>query len=63
MNITLTFLLKMFDIYSQNTWGIRTKTDDINSQILHNNYRVIVFTETWLNSNIHDNKFIDTRYT
>lgn len=49
------------NIYYQNVRGLRTKTDDVFKNILINNYNVIVFTETWLNSNVTNSEFIDMR--
>ncbi|CAH2109043.1 unnamed protein product [Euphydryas editha] len=51
------------NIYYQNVRGLRTKTEDVLKNILINNYNVIVFTETWLNSNVTNLEFIDKRYT
>lgn len=50
------------DIYYQNIRGIRTKTNEIYQNILQSNYKIIVFTETWLNQHIHSKEFIDDRY-
>ena len=52
----------MFELYYQNVRGIRTKAQDVYDKILLNSYDVIVFTETWLNSCIANNEFIDSRY-
>ncbi|CAH2084841.1 unnamed protein product [Euphydryas editha] len=51
------------NIYYQNVRGLRTKTEDILTNVLINSYNVIVFTETWLNSNVTNSEFIDKRYT
>lgn len=42
--------------------GLRTKTNDVHKNILISNYKIIVFTETWLNSSIFDNELFDSRY-
>lgn len=55
-------LVIMLDIYYQNVQGLRTKTNDLLSNVLTSNYRVIALTETWLNGNICDNEIIDNRY-
>lgn len=41
---------------------MRTKTNNIYKNILLNNYDVIVFTETWLNIDVLNSEFIDSRY-
>ncbi|CAH2083313.1 unnamed protein product [Euphydryas editha] len=51
------------NIYYQNVRGLRTKTEDVLTNVLINSYNVIVFTETWLNSNVTNSEFIDKRYT
>lgn len=53
----------MLNIYYQNVGGMRTKTNNIYTNILLNNYDIIAFTETWLNSNIFSSEVIDKRYT
>ncbi|CAH0724091.1 unnamed protein product, partial [Brenthis ino] len=52
----------MLEIYYQNVRGLRTKTNDVFKNIANSNYKVIVFTETWLNDNIENNEWIDSRY-
>lgn len=52
----------MLDIYYQNLRGMRTKTNAVFNNIMQNKYDVIAFTETWLNSNVNNGEFIDTRY-
>lgn len=52
----------MIDIYYQNVRGMRTKTNEIYNNILLCSYDVIIFTETWLNSGVMNNEFIDARY-
>lgn len=49
-------------ILYQNVRGIRTKVNATYRSILNDNFDVIIFTETWLNSNINTNEFIDDRY-
>lgn len=49
-------------IYYQNTRGLRTKTEELYNNILLSSYDIIVFTETWLNSNICNSELIDSRY-
>lgn len=50
------------DIYYQNVRGIRTKTNELYKSILQSDYKVIILTETWLNSSIYNSEFIDDRY-
>lgn len=53
----------MVEIYYQNVRGLKTKRSKISGNILQNNYNIIAFTETWLNSNIENREIIDSRYT
>ncbi|KAL0870278.1 hypothetical protein ABMA27_005303 [Loxostege sticticalis] len=55
-------MLTELNIYYQNIRGMRTKTNVILQNIMLCSYDVIVLTETWLNSSIFDNEFIDSRY-
>jgi exonuclease III len=50
------------NIYLQNVQGLRTKLDDLNMNILQNNYEVICLTESWLNSTVFDGELADERY-
>ena len=52
----------MLDIYYQNVQGLRTKTNSTLRNVLTSNYKIIAFTETWLNVNINNNEIIDDRY-
>lgn len=54
--------VSMLTFYYQNTRGLRTKTNDLYGNVLQCSYDVIVFSETWLNSNIFDNELFDSRY-
>lgn len=51
------------EIFYQNSRGLKTKTEIFYSNVLKNNYDVIVLTETWLNSNIFTSELFDSRYT
>lgn len=53
----------MLNIYYQNVRGLRTKTNELYQSILLNDYKIIAFTETWLNSHIMNNELFDSRYT
>lgn len=55
-------IIPKFNIYYQNVRGIRSKVHDVYKNILLTDYKVIVFTETWLNSSISKSEFIDSRY-
>lgn len=41
---------------------MRTKTLNIQNEIMKNDYDIIVLTETYLNPSIYDYEFIDSRY-
>lgn len=49
-------------VYYQNCRGMRTKLRTIFFNIMSNSYDIIILSETWLNSSINDNEFIDQRY-
>lgn len=49
-------------IYYQNVRGLRTKTNDLFKNVVCGYFDIIVFTETWLNSGVHDNELFDDRY-
>lgn len=49
-------------IYYQNVRGLRTKCSDLYNNILNENYDILLFTETWLQSDIHDGELCDARY-
>lgn len=53
---------RTFSIYYQNVRGTRTKTDTLYTNILTEDYDIIVLTETWLNSDIHNGEIFDNRY-
>lgn len=50
------------NIYLQNVQGLRTKLDDLNKNILQNNYDMICLTESWLNRSVFDGEIGDERY-
>ncbi|CAH2094962.1 unnamed protein product [Euphydryas editha] len=50
------------DIYYQNVRGLRTKTNEVLLNITQTNYKIIVFTETWLNASVCSSEFMDDRY-
>lgn len=50
-------------IYYQNCRGIRTNLHTLYMSILSCSYVIIILTEIWLIPSIHDNEFIDDRYT
>ncbi|KAL4709283.1 hypothetical protein ACJJTC_013343 [Scirpophaga incertulas] len=52
----------MCDLYYQNTRGLRTKTNQLYTNVLNCSYDIIVFTETWLNCGIRDSELFDSRY-
>lgn len=51
-----------FSIYYQNVRGLRSKTSDFKSQVLANNYDIVVLTETWLLPSINSSELFDARY-
>ncbi|XP_045450173.1 uncharacterized protein LOC123658926 [Melitaea cinxia] len=50
------------EIFYQNVNRIRTKINEIYSNVLNNDYDVICLTETNLNNSVYDNEILDTRY-
>ncbi|CAH2084216.1 unnamed protein product [Euphydryas editha] len=52
----------MLEIYYQNVRGLRSKTNEVFTNILNSNYKVIALTETWLNSSIYSKELFDNRY-
>lgn len=50
-------------IYYQNVQGLRTKTDCFKSNVLSNDYDVLLICESWLTSNLEDAELFDNRYT
>lgn len=50
------------NIFYQNVRGIRTKTVSVRNKILINNYDIICFSETWLNSTVFSEELFDDRY-
>lgn len=50
-------------VYYQNCRGLRTKLNTLFMNILSECYDIIVLTETWLVPDIHENLFIDSRYS
>ncbi|CAH2088723.1 unnamed protein product [Euphydryas editha] len=51
-----------FNIYHQNTRGLRTKTHGFKRNLLLNSYDVVSLTETWLLDGISNNELFDDRY-
>ncbi|CAH2104085.1 unnamed protein product [Euphydryas editha] len=51
-----------FNIYHQNTRGLRTKTHVFKRNLLLNSYDVVSLTETWLLDGIGNNELFDDRY-
>lgn len=51
-----------FNIYYQNLQGIRTKCTNLYMNVLSNEYDILLFTETWLQSDIYSSEFCDCRY-
>lgn len=51
-----------FNIYYQNTRGLRTKTHLFKRNLLLNSYDVISLSETWMLSGINDSELFDDRY-
>lgn len=52
----------MVSLYYQNVRGLRTKTNEVYKNVLLDNYDIMGFTETWLNSSISDREIVDNRY-
>lgn len=50
------------NIYYQNVRGLRTKTIDLFNNVICNDFDIIIFTETWLNSSVFDSELFDSRY-
>lgn len=50
-------------IYYQNIRGMKSKTTDISTAILNNEYDIICLCETWLDDSIFSAEFFDSRYT
>lgn len=48
--------------YYQNVRGLRSKCKKISENIFKSNHDIIVFTETWLNSSVHNGEIFDNRY-
>lgn len=53
---------KSMSIYYQNVRGLNTKTLELYNNILTNDYDLLLFTETWIQSNILDTELCDRRY-
>ncbi|CAH2097405.1 unnamed protein product [Euphydryas editha] len=51
-----------FNIYHQNTRGLRTKTHGFKRNLLLNSYDVVSLSETWLLDGIGNNELFDDRY-
>ncbi|CAH2084309.1 unnamed protein product [Euphydryas editha] len=49
-------------IYYQNCRGLKTKINTLYSNILADNYDMLILSETWLSATIHDCELIDSRY-
>lgn len=56
------FASPYLSIYYQNVRGLRTKTRDFLLNLSVSSYDVIILTETWLKSNIHNSELFDRRY-
>lgn len=50
------------NIFYQNVRGIRTKCLELYNNILSSDYDIMCITETWLQSDISDSEFCDSRY-
>ncbi|KAJ8708432.1 hypothetical protein PYW07_010557 [Mythimna separata] len=61
--LSMSDINKNITIYYQNCRGIRTKLQQLLTNILMNTYEVIILTETWLTPEIYDSEFIDQRYS
>lgn len=53
---------KLVKIYYQNIRGMRTKVNDIRSNILTTDYDIITLTETWLNDSFQSSEFFNNSY-
>lgn len=49
-------------IYYQNVRGLRTKSHELLSNVLHNDYDIICLTESWLNDSFYSSEYFDSRY-
>lgn len=49
-------------IFYQNVRGIRTKTKDFFTNVLHLDYDIICIAETWLLPGVYDSEIFDYRY-
>lgn len=49
--------------YYQNCGGLRSKVNEVRTNILNSNYDVIILTETWFRPGVYDSELFDGRYT
>lgn len=60
--ILKTVKFNSISLYYQNIRGMRTKLQDIYTEVLSHNIDVLVITETWLHEGIFDAEIFDDRY-